>query len=195
MTARQRIAVAAAPLVALTMMPVFSATGHWLGPKGGWYAGFPVYWVLWCLVFPLCMIGGSGLRSSFGRCRLSVWDWLLVGVPPIVALSGRLAGWTGAHPAGPWLAMSLVNGTLEETLWRATYVKLFPGSVRWAVVWPTLWFAAWHFAPGRLSMGDRVFTLVGGAAVFGLCMAVVAYRTRSIRWTVVSHVMAGLVQL
>jgi len=194
MTLKQRAAIGAAPAVLLTMAPVFQLTGNWLGREAGWYAGFPVYWIVWCIVFPLSTVGWSGIRETLRSRHMSTTDWSLVTLPPMMALFARLGLGVRPHLVLPWLGMSLLNGVLEEVFWRGMYTLLFPNSVRWAVLWPTLWFAVWHFAPGRLSMGDRVMVLVVGAAVFGVCMAWVARRTRSIRWTIVSHVMAGVVQ-
>jgi hypothetical protein len=51
-------------------------------------------------------------------------------------------------PAGHRARRSwLVMGTLEEVLWRGVYLELFPRSARWGVVWPSVFFALWHFAP------------------------------------------------
>ncbi len=112
-------------------------------------------------------------------------------------LTARL--FEGGQRAGSWelpalVAMALVNGTLEEVLWRGVYPALFPRSPGWGYLWPTLWFALWHAAPGSVAEGPA-WQLVAGAALFGAALGWVAWRTRSIRWTVLSHVLAGLVSV
>jgi membrane protease YdiL (CAAX protease family) len=89
---------------------------------------------------------------------------------------------------------AVMNGVLEEVLWRGLPVALFPGSCRWAVLWPAVWFGAWHLAPGRVALGERAWVLAVGAAALGRGLGLVAWATRSIRWTVLSHTLAGVVQ-
>ncbi len=44
-------------------------------------------------------------------------------------------------------ALAVVNGSLQEVLWRGTYLTMFPGQLWLAVLYPTTGFALWHFAP------------------------------------------------
>jgi membrane protease YdiL (CAAX protease family) len=176
------------------MIPVFQLAEAWFGAKLGWYLGFLVYWPVWCVLFPLWAIGPAGIRAAVQRRRTPRWAWVLLSVPPLFALLGRGTIGGGSDEPVAWILMAGVNGTLEEVLWRGVYATHFADSARWGVAWPTLWFAVWHFAPGWVAMGSRAWVLVAGAAVFGLTMSWVAYKTRSIRWTIVSHVLAGVAQ-
>ncbi|MFQ5789717.1 MAG: CPBP family intramembrane glutamic endopeptidase [Acidobacteriota bacterium] len=198
MSSKQKIALGALPLLVVTMLGVYRLATWLLGPHLAWYAGFWVYWPLWCVMFPWWMLGWRRLRGLFRHGRMPAVAWAVVILPPAVAFVGRFL--MGASPVAArapvaWIAMSFVNGTLEEVLWRGVYVELFPGMKLWGLFWPTLWFALWHFAPGSVSMGPGAWVLVAGAALFGAAMGWVALRTRSIRWTVISHVLAGLVQV
>jgi membrane protease YdiL (CAAX protease family) len=67
------------------------------------------------------------------------------------------------------------------------------------VALPSVGFGLWHLAPQSVSTGlgnpGGAVAFVGVATLFGLCLGWVAYRTGSIRWPVISHVLldfAGL---
>lgn len=196
MTSRKRQLVLSAPvLLVATMIPVFQLSEAWFGPELGWYLGFLVYWPLWCVIFPLWAIGKAGIRSALQRKHTPPWAWMLLSAPPLIALLSRaVIGGTSDQPM-VWILMTGVNGTLEEVLWRGVYATHFKDSLRWGVAWPTLWFAVWHVAPGWVALGSQAWMLVAGAAFFGLTMSWVAYKTASIRWTIASHVLAGLAQV
>jgi len=191
----QVIATIAAPFVLLTMWPVYRFTGQWWGDEWGWYAGFLVYWPVWGVVFPLSMLGWKRCTALFWRRKMTSLAWTLVALPPVMALIGKHMGMEESDQLLLlWIPMTLINGALEELLWRGVFTALFPRSVFWGILWPTLWFALWHFAPGMLSMGERVWILVTGAAVLGLVFGYVVHSTGSIRWTTLSHILAGIVQ-
>jgi len=61
--------------------------------------------------------------------------------------------------------MTLMNSFWEEVLWRGVYITLFPDSRWWGIVWPTVWFALWHYAPGSVSPLADVRMLMIGAGV------------------------------
>lgn len=195
MTSQKRRLVLAAPiLLVATMIPVFQVSEAWFGPKLGWYLGFLVYWPLWCVAFPLWAVGWTGIRFALQSRPTLPWAWLVLSAPLLTALVGRGVMGGGSDEPFVWILMAAANGTLEEVLWRGVYSVHFADSARWAVAWPTLWFALWHFAPGWVALGSRAWVLVAGAAVFGLAMSWVAYKTRSIRWTIASHFLAGVAQ-
>ena len=91
--------------------------------------------------------------------------------------------------------MAFANGILEEVLWRGVFITLFPGNLKWSVVWPTLWFALWHLAPGLISISFSPGVLMAGAAVFGACWGWLAMKSNSIRWSAISHILTGLVRV
>jgi membrane protease YdiL (CAAX protease family) len=193
MTDKQKIAVGALPVLAVTMFGVFALLAHVLGPKLGWYAGFLVYWPLWCLLFPRWMLGWRRMRDLFQPRRMGATDWVLALFPPLMALIGGLIFAQERRDPSvlvPWVFMAFGNGILEEMLWRGVYVTLFPANKLWGVAWPAVWFALWHFGPGSLHSG--VWVLVAGAAGLGVCFGWLAFRTGSIRWCAISHTLSGL---
>jgi membrane protease YdiL (CAAX protease family) len=114
---------------------------------------------------------------------------------PIMALIGTFLfeqEKRGAWEIVVWILMSLGNGFFEEILWRGVYLHLFPEDKLRGFAWPTFWFALWHYAPGSISPWTGVWTLMAGAAGLGACVGWLALKTRSIRWSVVSHTLSGL---
>jgi membrane protease YdiL (CAAX protease family) len=174
------------------MLPVYSALASRLGRRRAWYAGLPIYWLVWCLAVPALILGPRGVARVLGRSRRDRAAVALAALPPLVAAAGGAAGWgTSSRREAILLAGTAVgNGFCEELLWRGVYATRYPDARR-GVVWPALWFAFWHIAPG--SMGDprRRNSLVCGAAILGLTYGTVARRTGSIRWTVASHTLSG----
>jgi len=179
------------------MLGVYQLALSLVGPELAWYVGFWVYWPVWCVLFPLWAVGWGTVRSMFQRGRLTTLGWSLAAFPPTMAFIGRFVFETelqGVWAVTVWVLMAFANGTLEEILWRGVYTRLFPDRKLWAVAWPTLWFALWHAAPGSVSESS-VWLLMAGAGVFGACWGYVAMKTGSIRWSVASHILSGIVRL
>jgi membrane protease YdiL (CAAX protease family) len=195
MNPRQIIALVAPILLFGSMYPVFQLLKKRIGREKAWFAGFWVYWSVWCILFPLLLLGPARL---FGLFQVRVPDtigWVLVVLPPAVSLLGRyVADFKYGHRGRMLLVMvvyALMNGLLEEVLWRGVYIALFPGDYMWGLLWPGFWFAVWHFAPGSVSRVSAR-ALVAGALVLGLCLGWVALGTGTITWAVLTHSLAGL---
>lgn len=195
MDRKQTIAVVALPVLTIMMTGVYQAAKHLLGAELAWYAGFWVYWPVWCLLYPWWMIGWRKMRDLFQHRRLKAYGWFLMVFPPMMAFIGVFLFKQEQRAASGiivYILMSFANGTLEEILWRGVYTTLFPDNKIWGVTWPTLWFALWHFAPGSISPLTGVWTLMAGAAVFGACWGLLAMKTGTIRYSAVSHTLSGL---
>jgi uncharacterized protein len=151
-------------------------------------------------------VGGRSRRAPRqppgGTTRASrpAWrDWVLLAIPIAIAVAvGAAEVWPHATLAVvAWTEpIALVDGTLEEVLWRGTFVRTFPSSLVLGYLWPAIGFGCWHLAPLAADVGAYgardVAAFIGGGVLFGLCWGWVAYRTGSIRQTVVSHVLVNL---
>jgi membrane protease YdiL (CAAX protease family) len=178
----------------------------WWGPKIGYFAGFVFYWVVWGLLFPLWILRSQELLALFRDVypRLGKPAWLgvvLLALPPLLAgttvfpVKLPLASWSVILGSA---GLALVNGTLEEVLWRGLYVRRFTGRIVLGYLYPALGFAFWHLAPQAvhpITMPGGVAAFIAGALFFGLCWGWVAWRTGSIRWAVVSHVLTDFLGL
>jgi len=193
---QQKIAAAAAPVLVLSMIAVYRISSRTLDHQFVWYAGFLLYWLLWCVLFPLLLLGRGRVISLFASARMSTAAWILVAVPPAVSLIGRWFGFRqGSTNELPWITLALINGVLEEVLWRGVYSDLFRGNVFWGIIWPSVWFGLWHLAPASVhTAANAEWQLAFAAALLGLAFGWVAHSSGSVRWTAASHILAGLLQ-
>ena len=89
------------------------------------------------------------------------------------------------------LLIAVVNALCEEVLWRGLYFESFPESIWWGYLYPALWFGLWHYAPQSVlasSYPGGTHSLVLFALVLGLMWGWVAWKTKSIRWTALAHI-------
>jgi hypothetical protein len=195
MTKKQQIAIVAPLFLVVMMTGVFQAALWVLKNRQlAWYAGFLVYWPVWCILFPWLLLGRDRLLSLFRASKLNRWEWGLFVFPPALVLIGVFI-----HRYDPSDLMtklilvftSFTTGTLEEVLWRGVYIDLFPKNRFWGLIWPTIGFALWHFAPGTVSTIPAP-ALMGGALVVGACWSLLAYQTGTVRWSAISHILTGL---
>jgi membrane protease YdiL (CAAX protease family) len=97
-----------------------------------------------------------------------------------------------------WITLLLItttfgNGFFEELLWRGIHLVLFPGDFWMGMLWPTLWFALWHYAPGSIAPGRKPWRLMTGAGIMGFYLAFLARQTGAIGWTIVAHTLGGMI--
>jgi len=198
MSRKQIAALAALPTLTLTMIPTYRLLARWLGQKRAWYAGFVVYWLIWCIPFSLWAIGLRRLRELLRFQRLRKVEWFMLIIYPALAFLGRntLNKAPRSNREKTLLVfVTIMNSFWEEVLWRGVYITLFPDSRLWGAVWPTVWFALWHYAPGSVSPLTDVRTLMIGAGVLGASLSWLSWKTQSIRSAALSHILGGLAQV
>lgn len=197
----KRVTLIAAPAVLVVMYPIFQLTsraGDQVEGYLGWAAGLAIYWVIWGVLFSAWILGWRGIRDLVRPSRADVRMLLLVALPLVVTVIGRLLAPGTAYETQTVAALLVLigtavgNGFFEEVFWRGIPLRVFPGSRLLGVVWPSLWFGLWHLAPASISADDGPAALVVGAMFLGLYLAFLARKGRSIWWPVVVHTIAGL---
>ena len=202
----QKVLLVVPLAVLISMLLVFALFAKLFGTKAGYLAAFIFYWLIWCLIFPLWILGGEGLRHLFRRVteplgKPALLGFILLVLPPLLA--GTTAFRVNVVRADlaiflVSLALALVNGTLEEILWRGTYTTAFPNHLLFGYLFPAFGFAVWHLAPQVVhpsSMPGGITAFIFGALFLGLCWGWVAWRTNSILLTVLSHVLTDFLGL
>ena len=116
--------------------------------------------------------------------------WLVLLVVPVAGgfatvLLPALPQATLGVVALAWL-IAVVNASLEELFWRGVYIRLFPGRLVAGFLYPAALFALWHVSP--TSVRGSAAVLVSAAAYLGLAYGWIAYRTGTIRYTVLAHI-------
>ena len=198
MSRKQIAALAALPTLTLTMIPTYRLLARWLGQKRAWYAGFVVYWLMWCIPVSLWAIGPRKLKELLTVQRLHKAEWFMLIIYPALAFLGRntLNKAPRSNREKTLLVfVTIMNSFWEEVLWRGVYITLFPDSRLWGAVWPTVWFALWHYAPGSVSPLTDVRTLMIGAGVLGASLSWLSWKTQSIRSAALAHILGGLAQV
>jgi membrane protease YdiL (CAAX protease family) len=99
-----------------------------------------------------------------------------------------------------WVFLLLIstnfgNGFFEELLWRGMYMSLFPGSILLRIVWPSIWFALWHYVPGSVHVDSNVIGLIVGSGLMGFYLSVLAKKTETIWWTIIVHTIGGFIMI
>jgi uncharacterized protein len=195
-----RIMLVMPVVLILSTYAAFKLFDAWWRYPAGYLAGFAFYWIFWCLVFPVYILGGvrpvlSLFREGTPSIRRLGWKaqlllWLWIAFPLFTIFIPRAAG-LGVLILGVSVLIGVVIGVTEELLWRGVYVRLFPNSTWMSVVYPSIMFGLWHISPQAVrssSMPGGVFSFVFYAVLLGLAYAYVACKTGSIRWVTVSHV-------
>lgn len=201
----QVILLVAPPILVITTYFTYKRLAARLGPERGYLGGFLFYWIVWCFLLSLLTVGPEGLREMFKpphpQFGEPTWLGLILLLGPVVAsffvtmFPARVKAATLAILVVSAL-FAIINGTMEEVLWRGTYIIAFQGNWLWGYLYPSVWFGLWHISP------QVVFPSEGGvwrfalmAILLGLAFGWVAMRSGSIRSPVAAHILldfAGL---
>ncbi|MFB0533541.1 MAG: CPBP family intramembrane glutamic endopeptidase [Anaerolineae bacterium] len=201
MNSKQKIAIISPPILIGVMYPVFQLlSGAFGGSVIGWYLGLVLYWLIWCTAFPLWIVGKESIRKVIRPQRLNIRVFLLVLFPLIGASLYKLIPGMGYQKPSLWIFLLYVstsfgNGFFEEVLWRGVYMELFPDSILFRIVWPSIWFALWHYAPGSVSSNANVLGLMIGSGLFGFYLSFLAKKTGTIWWSIVAHAIGAIIMI
>jgi membrane protease YdiL (CAAX protease family) len=203
---RCRALLLAPVLVLASEYVAFQGLTSVVGARLGYFLAFAIYWIGWCLLFPAWVLGWRGIHAMFGPAqpRFGRPAWLGVAVLAAPLALGYGLAFPGAfRQATPAIVvasfpLAAVNATGEEILWRGVYQRVFPSRAWWGLIWPSLGFAIWHFAPQSVhanTMPGGAWSFVLVAGLFGLGWSWLAHQSASIRWTTPAHILfdfAGL---
>lgn len=142
-------------LLLLSTALVFISLSQWLGKELGYVLGFTFYWVMWCLIVPLILLGKAGFFSLFreeiplfrkeNQLPISLLITTTVGAFFMYFIPNFATTPIMIITIG--IPVAIINGTYEEILWRGLYVKIFPNKVMLGLIYPTIGFAIWHISP------------------------------------------------
>ena len=202
MSEKQLLALIAPPILVLVMIPVFRGfvkifKDNW---RIGWYLGLVTYWIIWCGFFSWFLIGKSNILELIRPQRPTFEILVLLLIPLVGAGLNRLVPGMKYEKPHAWIFIMLLstnfgNGFFEELLWRGVYLELFPHNLLLRMIWPTLWFALWHYAPGSVAPGGKPIGLIVGSGMMGLYLSFLASHTGTIWWTIVMHIIGGFIMI
>jgi uncharacterized protein len=194
---RRAVALALPIAVPLAMTATFTIARDRFGDHIGYVAGFGAYWAT-CAGLSIGLVGRRRIKELFADARPRLGKPAIVGAalllwPPLGAISTRFLPELGqSTPAmlATIAGVAIANATLEELLWRGVYITYWRSDPVLGWIWPAVGFGAWHLAPQVIhasSMGPLVYVVA--ATGLGLSWGWVAWRTGSLRWVAVSHVL------
>ena len=198
MNLKQKIAIVTPPVLVAFMYPIFHSLAAVMNDRVAWYLGLAIYWIIWGAVFPLLIIGKEAIKTLIRPQKPDKKILLLVAIPLLGAVAGRLI-LGGYEKESVWIALLIFstpfgNGFFEEVLWRGVYVKLFPNHIFLWMIWPSVWFALWHYVPGSVSSGNPAGLMIG-AGVMGLYLSYLAKKRNTVWWGIVVHIVGGFIMV
>ncbi len=177
---------------------------QWLEKAGADRQGYPLgmtlYWLLGCII-PFLLWTGRPARVEllrFGRLR----GWMV----PLLLIPIIITFFTGPFTTGPAgsaapvivlsVFYSLVNACSEELLWRTVYFDHHRGHFFHAVIVPSIWYGTWYYVPLSVQNGQTGnLIIILAATASGFCWATVTYYTKSVYWSLVSHLLTSITGL
>ncbi len=173
-----------------------------LGPQVGYLVAFAFYWAFWGVFIPWRVIGWGGLKGLFREESPFFTKRNGVAILLFFAVIGGTVGlYVGDFFVGvsnlPLLLiaipLSLIGPTCEEIVWRGLYVRIFATKPVSACLYPAVGFALWHIIPALFSPEPTdIPTFVLSTFFLGLVYSIIAYLRKSIKWTVISHVIGSI---
>ena len=180
-------------LVPASMAALFGLLSRRLAPRTAYNIGFAVYWLGWCIAFPLWRLGPrrAARLLTQGR-RPSITEVALLLLPVAGAVGTQLVPNRRAvtRPvAGVMIGTGALNAVAEELLWRGVFLHEFPDDVLRGAVWPLAGFSIWHLAP-QIVLPSRFgrWQFLLGAAIVGSTSTFSAWRSNGLRNCLLPHI-------
>ena len=197
---KQKFAIIVPLILIGVMYPIFQLLSSVLEETIGWYLGLVTYWIIWGAVFPFVIIGKESIKAIIRPQKLRLKVILLVLFPVLMASLYRFIPGMGYQKPNLWILLLLLsttvgNGFFEEVLWRGVYMKLFPDNIVFRIIWPSIWFALWHYVPGSVHSDGNVIGLMIGSGLFGFYLSFLAKQTDTVWWCIVAHILSGIVMV
>jgi len=187
-------------LLILSTSIVFVVSAIALGNYASYLIGISFYWFFWCLCVPT-LIGRKSIldfmRSEKPFLTGRNW-WVIllflstVIVPLFMYNTIQKVMVTPLYLILLNILLATINGCCEEVFWRGFFVKEFPDSIVWGIVIPSIFFALWHFAPQFAIPHDNRVAFVLSTLPLGIINGLVAYKTRSAKWSAIGHSIGGV---
>lgn len=164
----------------------------------GYFGGFVFYWMIWCLLVPGVFLSVGEIKELFSLNARVFGEKSLINscllVLPLIPAFGYV--FPGVLQQANYkiilfsFLLALVNGPLEELLWRGLYLKLFGDNQLLFIFYSSFGFAVWHFAPQSIfpnrAPGGQ-WSFVAAAFILGVIYSIPAANTHSVLMTSVSH--------
>jgi membrane protease YdiL (CAAX protease family) len=202
MNRKQIFTIISPILVLVTMCPIFNFLSvqfhdNW---RISWILGLMIYWIIWGIGYPLLTIGIRSITSIIKPQKPSIILILLVLFPLIMTTVFKFIPGSIRYDKPDMFILTILifsafgNGFCEEIYWRGVFMKLFPKSLLFRIIWPSIFFGLWHYIPGSLNPeSSHVIGLMIGAIFLGFYSSLIAWKTDTIWWSILIHVFGGII--
>lgn len=201
MTLDQRIASILPPALVGVMVLIFRLLSKATSVSfTRWYLGLALYWLIWCTVLRLTLVGWKRIRTLLRPTALGGRGLVLFCIPLVGAALYRLVPGMDCEKRVLWMVLLCVstafgNGFLEGLLWRGVYVHLFPNRTLFRIVWPSIGFALWHYAPSVASANENVSGRILGVGALGFVLSLLVKQTNGIWWPIAAHTIGRVIMV
>lgn len=197
---RSQIALVLHALALIAAMTVLVPRLTAINGPSGYLLALAFYWLAFCIPVIALHVWKRHDGQLFSE-RLAWRDWwlplALLAQVGVIGIVGLVPHTTMLTTQGAMLAtlVALLNGPLEEAAWRGGFITEFRDRPRLGFWLGWLLFTAWHIP---LAMSHNIAfvggwpALVGGAAALGLLWSWVAWRTGSVFYTSIAHVLTNV---
>ena len=163
-----------------------------------------IYWVIFCIPSIIFIINGKKQdfvkmytsKTTMSKGKLSIYN--LIAFLPVLPVC--IIAFIPVIKAGAIVSIiiaffyAVLNGFIEELFWRGLFNKAFDDNIIFAFIYPVIMFAGWHIAltlvKGMTYTGGNI-SLLAGASFMGVLWGFVAYKTKSVRYTTVAHIITN----
>ncbi|WP_044642803.1 CPBP family intramembrane glutamic endopeptidase [Risungbinella massiliensis] len=201
LSSQQKALILLAPLLVIVQVIAFQLFDLW-DHTWGYLLGFLFYWFLWCipLTIIVCFKRKIGLKQLYAPIvdqQSNLVALFLVFLPAVstgIVVFSEYVTIVDRNVIFLALLFALINAPLEELLWRKVYPMIFPRSIWWGFLYPTICFTAWHFAPALVrdsGMEGGITAFVGGALFMGLVWGWYSYRYQTIIPSTIAHILTN----
>ncbi len=166
------------------------------------WAWLPTNLILWGM-FGFMIYWGAGRKDIKGWLQPSrgAWGWSVLALTVgIIPLGVFILNWN-LFPATwiviAWVLFALINPLLEEGYWRGLLIDNTGNWPIWLrLLYSTFFFAINHpLSLGAFSIANRHPVTFVSTFIMGLVWSYVYYRTKSLRWVIVAHILTDLLNL
>ena len=164
-----------------------------------WVPGILIYWMI--ISFLILWGGGkTSIRKWLGPSQ-GRWGWavlaLILALPPLQMFLTKGYLLKGISIWLPWLLLGLINPFLEEGYWRGLVLDSAANWSKWlAVSFSSAFFTLNHLVGlGATSIACRNPVFLANVFIIGIIFGIIYYKTRSLRWLILSHGLTDLFSL
>lgn len=157
------------------------------------WAFIPLALVYWGVMFMVTYkyLGRAGIAGLFAKPERNIlWSILCfaVGFIPLPIFLMNLGLFTAPMVIALWLIFAIINPFFEEIYWRGFLLDALPFPKGLSVIYSTILFIASHpLMWGVFSIANRSWMTWASLLLMGVVWSVTRLKTKSLRWSVISH--------